>query len=111
MGEVSAKLSHYRSSPERARLVCDLVRGKKVDEALAILKFSPKKAARALYKLLGSAVANADNNNSLDVDRLFVKSIQCDKGVIWRRSRPRAHGRADRMNRYTCHIQLTIAEK
>ncbi|MEC7641673.1 MAG: 50S ribosomal protein L22 [Nitrospinota bacterium] len=89
--EVKARLKHTRSTPRKARLVADLIRGKNVNEAMNILSFTPKKSAGTIQKLLKSAIANAEENHKvLDVDDLYVKSIRVDKGVVWKRSMPRA---------------------
>lgn len=110
MGEANATLKHFRISPLRAQRACNLVRGKRVEDALSILTFSPQKGARVLHKVISSAVANADNKN-LDVDQLYIKEIRADKGAIWYRHLPRAHGRADSIKKLTSHIQVTLAEK
>lgn len=82
-----------------------------VDEALALLKFSPRKAAFLIYKVLSAAIANAENNQSLDVDRLYVSRIMIDQGPSLKRIRPRAKGRADRIIKRTSHITVYVAER
>ncbi|NLC72010.1 MAG: 50S ribosomal protein L22 [Desulfuromonadaceae bacterium] len=109
--EAVAKLSYVRLSPQKSRLVVDLVRGKGVQEVLNILKFSPNKAALVVGKLIGSAVANAEQKGVSDVDRLFVKTITVDGGPVLRRFMPRAQGRATRIRKPTSHIKVILAEK
>ena len=109
--EARAKLSYARLSPQKARLVVDMVRGKGVQEALNILKFSPQKAAAIVSKLVGSAVANAEQRGVSDVDRLFVKTIFVDQGPALKRFLPRAQGRATRIRKPTSHITVVLDEK
>mgnify|MGYP005989386177 FL=1 len=106
--EVSAILKGVRISPQKARLVADLVRGKKVDNALNILTFSPKKGAEIIKKVVESAIANAENNNGADIDELKVKTISVDKGMVLKRIRARAKGRAGKIIKPTCHIKVTV---
>jgi large subunit ribosomal protein L22 len=106
--EVSAILRGVRISPQKARLVADLVRGKKVDNALNILTFSPKKGAEIIKKVVESAIANAENNNGADIDELTVKTISVDKGMVLKRIRARAKGRAGKIIKPTCHIKVTV---
>jgi large subunit ribosomal protein L22 len=108
--EVAAKLRGARISAQKARLVADQVRGKKVDEALNILQFSTKKAAHIVKKLLNSAIANAENNEGADVDDLRVKTIFVDEGMVMKRLKPRAKGRADRIVKRSCHITIRVAD-
>lgn len=108
--EVAARLKGARLSAQKARLVADQIRGKPVAEALAILEFSAKKGARLLRKLLESAIANAEHNESADVDELLVCRIFVDEGLVMKRIKPRAKGRADRILKRTCHITLTLAD-
>jgi large subunit ribosomal protein L22 len=109
--EARAKLSYARLSPQKARLVVDMVRGKGVQEALNILNFSPQKAAAIVSKLVGSAVANAEQRGVSDVDRLFVKTIFVDQGPVLKRFLPRAQGRATRIRKPTSHIIVVLDEK
>ncbi len=109
--EASAKLSSARLSPRKTRLVVDMVRGKQIQDALNILKFSPQPSARLISKLLGSAVANAEQKGASDVDRLFVKSISVDGGAVLKRFLPRAMGRASKIRKPTSHISVVLAEK
>ncbi|GIX31538.1 MAG: 50S ribosomal protein L22 [Porticoccaceae bacterium] len=108
--EVAARLRGARLSAQKARLVADLIRGKKVEEALDILTFSPKKAARVIKKVLESAIANAEHNEGADVDELRVASIYVDEGLTLKRIKPRAKGRADRICKRTCHITVKLAD-
>ena len=109
--EVRAVGKYLRVSPSKVRLIADLVRGKKVDEALTILKFLPKKSGRLINKTLRSAVANAENTHTIDVDTLFIKSIMVDEGPKLKRWRPRAMGRATRILKRTSHITMVLAEQ
>jgi large subunit ribosomal protein L22 len=109
--EASAKLSFVRLSPQKARLVIDMVRGKGVQEALNILKFSPQRAAEIVAKLMSSAVANAEQKGVGDVDRLFVKSIFVDQGPVLRRFMPKGRGSASRIRKPTSHITVVLAEQ
>jgi len=109
--EVRAVSKYLRVSPHKARLVADLVRGKTVADALTTLKFTPKKSARFINKTLRSAVANAENTRTVDVDTLYVKVILVDEGPRLKRWRPRAMGRATRILKRTSHITVVLAEK
>ncbi len=105
---VSAVLKGVRLSPQKARLVADLVRGKKVEQALNILSFCPKKGADIIKKVVESAIANAEHNEGADIDELRVSTIYVDKGVVLKRIRARAKGRAGRITKPTCHITVTV---
>lgn len=109
--EVTAKLRGARLSAQKARLVADQVRGKPVAEALDLLTFSPKKAAKLVKKVLQSAIANAEENNGMDIDELRVSTICVDEGMTLKRIKPRAKGRADRILKRPCHITVKVAEK
>lgn len=109
--EASAKLSFARLSPRKTRLVVDMVRGKGIQDALTILRFSPQPSAKLVSKLLKSAVANAEQKGSSDVDRLFVKSIFVDGGPVLKRFTPRAQGRASKIRKPTSHITVVLADK
>ncbi|MCM2973645.1 MULTISPECIES: 50S ribosomal protein L22 [Larsenimonas] len=111
MQEVAATLRGASLSAQKARLVADQVRGKPVAEAIELLTFSPKKAAHLVKKVLQSAVANAEENNGMDIDELRVSTICVDEGMTLKRIRPRAKGRADRILKRTCHITVKVAEK
>ena len=110
MPQTQAVLKFVRLSPKKARFVADLVRGKKVDEAVNILKFSTNRAARIIKKVLDSAIANAENNQGADVDELKVKLITVDEGPRMKRIRPRAKGRADRIVKRTSHIIVSVGD-
>jgi large subunit ribosomal protein L22 len=109
--EARGKLRYARLSPQKTRLVVDMVRGKGVQDALNILKFSPQKAAAVVSKLVSSAVANAEQKGISDVDRLFVKTINVDQGPALKRFLPRAQGRATRIRKPTSHITVVLDEK
>lgn len=109
--EASAKLKFARMSPQKTRLVADMVRGKAVQEALNILKFSPQKPADIVAKLVHSAVANAEQKGVSDVDRLFVKALFVDQGPVLKRFMPRAQGRATKIRKPTSHITVVLDEK
>lgn len=109
--EVSAKLRYARISPKKCRIVADQIRGKPVAEALDILRFSPKRAAHLIRKVLESAIANAEHNAGLDVDDLYVSAIYVDDGPRMKRILPRARGRADVMLKRMSHITVKVAER
>ena len=109
--EVTAKTRYVRVSPRKARLVTELVKGKKVQEALNILAFTKKASAKTLIKLINSAVANAQQNNQMDVDTLMVKRISVDGGPTLKRYLPRAMGRATKIIKRTSHITVVLDEK
>ena len=99
------------SAPWKARLVADLVRDKDVAEALALLRFTPKKAAQIIRKVLESAVANASQSQGVDEDSLVVSTITIDEGMTAKRWRPRAMGRATRIRKRTSHIRVAVTEE
>lgn len=109
--EVVAKAKYLRISPYKARVVARLVKGKKADEALGILAFTNKKFARMLSKVIRSAIANAEHNTGLDVDRLWVKNVIVDEGPMWKRWRPRAMGRATMILKRTSHVTVILEER
>ena len=109
--EARAKLSYARISPRKVKIVIDLIRNKSVGDALAILKFTPKAAAELVEKLLKSAIANAENNHNMDVEKLYVAEIFANQGPILKRVQPRAQGRAFRINKRTSHITVVLKEK
>ena len=109
MTEVSAKLSRFKSSASKIRLLADQIRGKKVDEALDILIFSSKSGSRNLKKLLESAISSAENNYGLDIYTLYISHISVDEALIMKRIRARARGRADRIEKKSCHINLKLS--
>jgi len=109
--EATAHLRHIRISPRKVSIVCDLIRGKKVGMAAAILKQTPKAGAAILEKVLASAVANAENNHEMNADDLIVAKVFVTPGPILKRIRPRAQGRAFRIFKRSSHITLTVAAK
>jgi len=109
--EVTARARYVRVSPRKARLVTDLVRGKKVGEALNVLAFTQKAFAKTLTKLINSAVANAQQNKQTDVDTLMVKRISVDGGPTLKRFMPRAQGRATMIRKRTSHITVVLDEQ
>jgi large subunit ribosomal protein L22 len=106
--QAKAILRSTRISPQKARLVADQVRGMPVARALDLLKFSDKKAAHIIYKVIFSATANAENNNGADVDELKVASIMIDEGPILKRFMARAKGRGTQIFKRTSHISVTV---
>lgn len=108
--QTQAVLKFVRVSPQKARLVADMVRGKPVDQALATLRFSRKRAAGVIRKVLESAIANAENNDGADVDELRISEILVDQGPVMKRIAPRAKGRADRILKRTSHITVRVAD-
>ena len=108
--EATAKVTYVRIAPRKVQIVLDLIRNKPVDEARAILKHTPKAACEPLAKLLDSAVANAENNNNMDVTRLYVAKCFVCQGPSLKRIRPRDHGRAYRINKKTSHITMVLKE-
>ncbi len=107
--EATAKVTFVRIAPRKVKLVLDLIRNKPCDEAMAILKYTPKSACEPLYKLLKSAMANAEMKN-MDVTRLYVAACSVDQGPTLKRIRPRDKGRAYRINKKTSHINITLKE-
>ncbi len=106
--ETKAILKGVRLSDQKGRLVADLIRGKKVGQALDILQFSPKKGAAIIKKVLESAIANAEHNDGADIDELSVKTIYVEKGPILKRFTARAKGRGGRISKQSCHIYVTV---
>ncbi len=106
--ETRATLRGVRLSAQKGRLVADLIRGKKVDAALNILQFSPKKASGIIKKVLESAIANAEHNDGADVDELKVTSIMVEEGSTLKRFSARAKGRGNRISKPTCHIYIRV---
>jgi large subunit ribosomal protein L22 len=106
--QTEAKLKYARISPQKCRLVADAVRGKPVSNALSTLKFMPKKGARLVYKVLWSAVSNAEHNNGADVDELKVTRIQVDEAPTYKRFHARAKGRGNRIVKRNSHITVAV---
>ena len=109
--EVKATAKYIRIAPRKVRIVMNLVRGKSVADALAILKFTPKIGADAVEKVLRSAVANAENNFDMDADRLFISSAFVDQGPTLKRIHPRSRGQAFKILKHTSHITVAVNEK
>ena len=106
--ETRATLRGVRLSVDKGRLVADLIRGKKVDQALNILQFTQKKAALIIRKVLESAIANAEHNDGADIDELKVKTIYVEPGASLRRCTARAKGRGNQIRKPTCHVYVTV---
>ncbi|MFD1178931.1 50S ribosomal protein L22 [Paenibacillus puldeungensis] len=109
--EAKAHARSIRIAPRKAQLVVDLIRGKQVGDAIAILRHTPKAASPIVEKLLNSAIANAEHNYSMDVNKLVVTQAYVNQGPTMKRFRPRAMGRASRINKRTSHITLVVSEK
>lgn len=109
--ETAAILRHARISPQKCRLVADQIRGQSVANALQILSFSPKKAARMVKKVLESAIANAEHNHGADVDELKVATVEVDEAPTLRRFRARAKGRGARIIKRNSHIKIAVADE
>lgn len=109
--ETKAVARFIRVSPRKVRQVVDLIRGKKVDEALAILQFTPNMSAEPVTKVLQSAVANAEHNLEMSTDDLYVTRVFVDQGPTLKRIKPRAMGRADRIRKRTSHITVVVGDK
>ena len=109
--EAKANLKYLRISPRKVKIVLDLIRGKDVATATAILMQTPKAASEPVLKLLKSAAANAENNHQMDPEKLYVSATFATPGPIIKRIRPRAQGRAFRINKRTSHITVAVAEK
>ena len=109
--EARACLKYVRIAPRKVKIVCDLIRGKKVDLAAAIISATGKAACEPVAKLLTSAVANAEINNSMEHDKLYVKEIYACPGPILKRMRPVSKGRGHRINKRTSHITIVIGEQ
>lgn len=109
--EAKAVAKYIRISPRKARQVVDLIRGKSVTEAYAILKFTPNKGAAIVENVLKSAVANAEHNYDMNVDELYVSSAYVDQGPSLKRFKPRAMGRADGIKKRTSHITVMVSER
>ena len=108
--EAKAQARGVRVSPYRARLIATLIRGKKVDEALAIIKYTPKASSEVLEKLLKSAIANAENNHHMAHEKLYVSEIYANQGPTLKRIRPAAKGSAVRIRKRTSHITIVLKE-
>ncbi|MGB5625649.1 MAG: 50S ribosomal protein L22 [Woeseiaceae bacterium] len=109
--QVAATLRYARISPQKCRLMADVIRGQSVDEALRTLSFSPKKSARIVKKVLESAVANAEHNHGADIDELKVATIEVNEAPTLRRFRARAKGRGARIIKRNSHITIRVADE
>ena len=109
--EAKAICRYLKTSPQKARLVVDLIRGKKVDEALTILSYNNKAVSRDILKIVKSAVANAENTKNLDVDKLYVSKAFVDAGPTMKRTHSKAMGRGALIRRRSSHVTVVVAEK
>jgi large subunit ribosomal protein L22 len=109
--EAVARTRFVRISPQKLRLVCALVAGKKVDQALSILEFTPKKGAKIISKTLVAAIANARDQQNVDEDKLYVKRVVADTGPTWKRSMQRAHMHATPILKRTSHLTVIVDEQ
>ncbi|NLI94041.1 MAG: 50S ribosomal protein L22 [Peptococcaceae bacterium] len=109
--ETKAVAKFVRISPRKVRQVVDLIRGKKVEEAIAILRFTPKISTEPVSKVLKSAIANAEHNLEMSSDDLYVTKVFVDQGPTLKRIMPRAQGRADRIRKRTSHITVVVGDK
>jgi len=106
--ETKASVRGVRLSVDKGRIVADMIRGKKVDQAINILAFTPKKAAVIIKKVVDSAVANAEHNDGADIDELKITSIYVEQGTTLKRFSARAKGRGNRISKPTCHVYVTV---
>ncbi len=111
VNEAKATLKFARISARKVKIVADLIRGKNVDEALAIVKFTPKASSEIIEKLLNSAIANAENNHSMKTENLYVAEIYANQGPTLKRIRPAAKGSAVRIRKRTSHITICLKER
>ncbi len=111
MQQAKASVRTVRIASRKVRLVVDLIRGKNIGEAMAILRLTPKAASPVVEKLLKSAIANAEHNYEMDTENLYVSEVFVDEGATMKRFRPRAQGRASAINKRTSHITLVVSEK
>ena len=109
--EVKACAKFIRIAPRKLRIVINLIRGKSVKEAFAILKFTPKVGSEVIEKVLRSAVANAEHNNDMNVDNMIVSSCFVDQGPTLKRIHPRSRGQAFKILKHSCHVTVAVAEK
>lgn len=109
--QAKAHANYVRIAPRKVKLVIDLIRGKKVGDAIAILRHTPKAASPVVEKLLNSAIANAEHNYSLDPNKLVISEAYVNQGPTMKRFQPRSMGRAFRINKRTSHITLVVSEK
>ena len=109
--EAKAHLKYLRVSPRKVKILCDLIRGKDVKTASAYLMQTPKAASEPVLKLLRSAVANAENNNAMDAEKLYVSTAVANPGPVLKRGMPRAQGRYNRILKRTTHITIGVSQK
>ncbi|HKV56264.1 MAG TPA: 50S ribosomal protein L22 [Candidatus Binataceae bacterium] len=109
--EAVARTRHVRISPQKLRLVCELISGQPVDKALSILEFTPKRGAKVISKTLMAAIANARDQQNVDEDRLFVKRVTADTGPTWKRSMQRAHMHATPILKRSSHLMVVVDER
>jgi large subunit ribosomal protein L22 len=109
--EVKATARQVRISATKVRQVLALIRGKKASDALLVLKYTPNKGARVAEKVLKSAIANAEHNFGLDMDKLVIKEVKADQGSYMKRFRPVSMGRAHAFRHHTCHVSVVVCEK
>jgi large subunit ribosomal protein L22 len=109
--EVKACARYIRIAPRKIRIVLNLIRGKSIREAFAILKFTPKVGSEVIEKVLRSAVANAEHNNDMDVDKMFVSSCSVDQGPTLKRIHPRSRGQAFKILKRSSHVTVAVSEK
>jgi large subunit ribosomal protein L22 len=109
--EIAAKLKYAKLSAQKCRLICDQVRGMPVDRALDVLRFSTKKAAAIVKKVLESAIANAEHNEGADIDELKISKIFADQGSVFKRMHARAKGRGAQILKPTCHITVIVSDQ
>jgi large subunit ribosomal protein L22 len=109
--EALVRLRNVRTSPQKLNLVAQMIRGQRVQKALLDLEFSPKRISKAVYKALQSAIANAENNHNLDVDRLIVKTAVVGKGLVMKRMHTRAKGRGSRIEKPFSHLTIVVSER
>ena len=111
MQQAKAHVKNVRIAPRKVRLVVDLIRGKEVGEAIAILRHTPRAASPVVEKVLNSAIANAEHNYEMDANNLVVSEVYVNEGPTLKRFRPRAQGRASQINKRTSHITIVVTEK
>ena len=111
MLEVPAKLKYIKVSAQKCRLVADQIRGLSVEKAMNLLAYSPKKSSVILKSVLSSAIANAEHNEGLDIDELFISTVCVDEGPTMKRFRARAKGRGNRILKRSCHVTVKVAER
>ena len=109
--DVNATAKYIRIAPRKLRIVMNLIRGKKVSEAFAILKFTPKVGSEVVEKVLRSAVANAEHNNDMNVDNLYVSTCFVDQGPTLKRIHPRSRGQAFKILKHSSHVTVCVSEK